>query len=111
MLKSRVVPVLVLLLLLSSGLPAVEFETLEDEVQTKQVPANLQNYNLYLDEAGDSGGDGAITTTEPDGANKEASILSGVEFRSDDLIGDIMLYGEGSASEVKLFVYLKFKGQ
>ena len=111
MLKSRVVPVLVLLLLLSSGLPAVEFETLEDEVQTKHVPANLQNYNLYLDEAGDSGGDGAITTTEPDGANKEASILSGVEFRSDDLIGDIMLYGEGSASEVKLYVYLKFKGQ
>ena len=75
MLKSRVVPVLVLLLLLSSGLPAVEFENLEDEVQTKHVPANLQNYNLYLDEAGDSGGDGAITTTEPDGANKEASIM------------------------------------
>ena len=75
MLKSRVVPVLVLLLLLSSGLPAVEFETLEDEVQTKHVPANLQNYNLYLDEPGESGGDGAITTTEPEGANKEASIL------------------------------------
>ena len=76
-----------------------------------QVPANLQNYNLYLDEEGVSGGDGAITTIEPEGSNKIASILSGVEFRSDDLIGDLTLYGEGSASEVKLFVYLQFKGQ
>ena len=76
-----------------------------------QVPANLQNYNLYLDEEGVSGGDGAITTIEPEGSNKIASILSGVEFRSDDLIGDLTLFGEGSASEVKLFVYLQFKGQ
>jgi len=97
--------------MLSSGLPAVEFETLDEEPVSMQVPANLQNYNLYLDEEGVSGGDGAITTIEPEGSNKIASILSGVEFRSDDLIGDLTLYGEGSASEVKLFVYLQFKGQ
>jgi hypothetical protein len=111
MLKSRFVPALVLLLMLSSGLPAVEYEILEEEAISKEVPANLQNYNLYLDEEGESGGDGSITTIEPEGSPKEASILSGVEFRSDDLIGDIMIYGEGSATEVNLFVYLKFKGQ
>jgi hypothetical protein len=110
MLKSRFVPVLVLLLMLSSGLPVVEFETLAEESVSKEVPANLQNYNLYLDKEGDSGGDGAITTMEPDGSSEEASVLGGVEFRSDDLISDITIYGEGSASEVNLYIYLKFKG-
>ena len=111
MLKSRFVPVLVLFLMLSSGLPVVEFETLDDEPVSKEVPANLQNYNLYLDEVGESGGDGAISTMEPEGSHEEASILSGVEFRSDDLISDITIYGEGSATEVNLYIYLKFKGQ
>jgi uncharacterized membrane protein len=97
--------------MLSSGLPVVEFETLDEEPVSKKVPANLQNYNLYLDEEGESGGDGAISTMEPEGSHKEASILSGVEFRSNDLISDITIYGEGSATEVNLFIYLKFKGQ
>jgi hypothetical protein len=61
MLKSRFVPVLVLLLMLSSGLPVVEFETLAEESVSKEVPANLQNYNLYLDKEGDSGGDGRLS--------------------------------------------------
>ena len=71
-----------LLLLLSSGSPAVEFETLED-VQTKHVPAT-SNYNLYLDEVGDS-----VETAPSQPQNQKVqtrkSILSGVEFRSDDL--------------------------
>ena len=111
MLNSRVVPVLVLLLLLSSGLPVVEFETLEEEADVKQTPANLETYNLFLDEEGDSGGDGSITTMEPDGSHKEASILSGVDFRSDDLISDLTVYGQGSATEIHLYIYLQFKGQ
>ena len=111
MLKSRFVPVLVLLLMLSSGLPVVEFETLEQETVVKQVPANLETYNLYLDEEGDSGGDGEITTMEPEGAHKEANILSGVEFRSPDMISDLTIYGQGSATEVHLYIYLQFKGQ
>ena len=111
MLNSRVVPVLVLLLLLSSCLPVVEFENLAEEVEKKQTPANLETYNLYLDEEGESGGDGAITTMEPEGAHKEASILSGVEFRSDDLISDLTVYGQGSATEIHLYIYLQFKGQ
>jgi len=97
--------------MLSSGLPVVEFETLEQETVVKQVPANLETYNLYLDEEGDSGGDGEITTMEPEGAHKEANILSGVEFRSPDMISDLTIYGQGSATEVHLYIYLQFKGQ
>ena len=55
-------------------------ETLDDE-PVKQIPPNLETYNLYLGESSDSGGDGSITTMEPDGNQEEASILSGVEFR------------------------------
>ena len=97
--------------MLSSGLPVVEFETLEEETVVKQVPANLETYNLYLDEEGDSGGDGEITTMEPEGAHKEANILSGVEFRSPDMISDLTIYGQGSATEVHLYIYLQFTGQ
>ena len=97
--------------MLSSGLPVVEFETLEPETVVKQVPANLETYNLYLDEEGDSGGDGEITTMEPEGAHKEANILSGVEFRSPDMISDLTIYGQGSATEVHLYIYLQFTGQ
>ena len=111
MLKSRVVPVVVLLMLLASALPAAEFEVLEEVEEVKQTPANLETYNLYLGEEGDSGGDGSVTTEEPDGSHKEANILSGVDFRSDDLISDLTVYGQGSATEVHLYVYLQFKGQ
>ena len=111
MLNSRVVPVVVLLLLLSSGVPKMEFENLGDEPTVKQIPPNLETYNLYLGEASDSGGDGSITTMEPDGNQEEASILSGVEFRSADLISDLTVYGQGSAMEIHLYIYLQFKGQ
>lgn len=97
--------------MLSSGLPVVEFETLEQETVVKQIPANLETYNLFLDEEGESGGDGEITTMEPEGAHKEANILSGVEFRSPDMISDLTIYGQGSATEVHMYIYLQFKGQ
>ena len=96
--------------MLSSGLPLVEYETLSDEPVVKEVPANLETYNLFLDEEGDSGGDGAIVTIEPEGAHKEGDILSGVEFRSEDLISDLKVYGQGSATEIHLYIYLQFKG-
>ncbi len=60
--------------MLSSGLPVVEYDTLEEEPVSKQVPANLQSYNLYLDEEGESGGDGAITTMEPAGAQTKRPV-------------------------------------
>ena len=110
-LKTRLVPVVVLLMLLTSTLPAVDFEVLEEAPVIKQTPANLETYNLYLGEEGESGGDGSITTAEPEGNHKEANILSGVDFRSDDLISDLTVYGQGSATEIHLYIYLQFKGQ
>ena len=85
--------------------------TLEEEQKNDYVPANLEGYDLYLAEAGDSGGEGSISTMEPDGAHEEASVLSGVEFRSMDLISDLDIYGEGSNDLVRLSIYLQFKGQ
>ena len=78
MLKTRLVPVVVLLMLLTSTLPAVDFEVLEEAPEIKQTPANLETYNLYLAEESGTGGDGSITTIEPEGSQSEASALSGV---------------------------------
>ena len=110
MLNSRVVPVVVMLLLLSSAVPSFEVEKLEDAPTVKQIPANLETYNLFLGEASDSGGDGSITTMEPSGGQDTASILSGVDFRSVDLISDLTIYGQGSATEIHLYIYLQFRG-
>ena len=111
MLRTRLVPVLVLMLLLSSSIPFMGNSTLEEEQKNDYVPANLEGYDLYLAEAGDSGGEGSISTMEPDGAHEEESVLSGVEFRSEDLISDLDIYGEGSNDLVRLSIYLQFKGQ
>ncbi len=102
---------LVMLLMLSAMVPTNEMSSLPEEVVEMHVPANLETYKLYLDEPSNSGGDGALTTIEPDGAHKEASVLGGVEFRSEDLISDLTIYGEGSATKVHFYVYLQFKGQ
>ena len=111
MLNSRVVPAVVILLLLSSCVPKMEVESLEESPTVKQIPANLETYNLFLGEASDSGGDGSITTMEPEGNQEESSILSGVDFRSVDLISDLTVYGQGSATEIHLYIYLQFRGQ
>jgi len=111
MLNSRIAPLIVLLLLMSIVTPTVSVSPLEETKNKSQVPANLQSYNLFLDEPGDSGGDGMITTIEPEGSHEEASILSGVEFRSDDLISDLQIFGQGSSDQVQLYVYLQFLGQ
>lgn len=110
MLRIRLVPILVLLLLMSPALPLADFSQLSEEATVLQVPANLEGYDLYLDEPGDSGGEGAITTMEPAGAHKEASVLSGVEFRSTDMISDLTVFGEGSNSLIRLSIYMQFKG-
>ena len=111
MLKTRLVPVVVLLMLLTSTLPAVDFEVLEEAPEIKQTPANLETYNLYLAEESGTGGDGSITTIEPEGSQSEASALSGVDFHSDDLISDLTVYGQGSANQIQLYIYLQFRGQ
>ncbi len=111
MLRTRLIPVFVLMLLLTSTWPLANESVELSNESINKVPANLEGYDLYLDESGSSGGDGAITTIEPSGQHKESSVLSGVEFRSMDLISDLTIYGEGSASKIRFSVYLQFKGQ
>ena len=48
MLKSRVVPVVVLLMLLASTLPAVDFEVMEEIPEVKQTPANLELSLIHI---------------------------------------------------------------
>ncbi len=75
--------------------------------------AGLENYRLYLDaENSSAGGDGHITTIEPSGSQEELSALSGIEFRSSEMISDLTLYGEGSDNDqIQLTIYMRFRGQ
>ena len=87
--------------------------TLEDETSVSQVPSNLENYRLYLGEENSTmGGDGSITTEEPDGSGQqEISALGGVDFNSVEMISDLQIYGQGSdGDEIQLSIYLKFTG-
>ena len=70
-----------------------------------------QSYDLYLDEMdSESGGDGSITTLEPTGAHQEQSALGGVEFRSAEMISDLLVYGRDNTDKVTLTLFLQFKG-
>ena len=75
--------------------------------------AGLENYRLYLDaENSSAGGDGHITTIEPLEVEEELSALSGIEFRSSEMISDLTLYGEGSDNDqIQLTIYMRFRGQ
>ena len=87
--------------------------TLDDETSVSQVPSNLENYRLYLGEENSTmGGDGSITTEEPDGSGQqEISALGGVDFNSVEMISDLQIYGQGSdGDEIQLSIYLKFTG-
>ena len=87
--------------------------SLEDETSVSQVPSNLENYRLYLGEENSTmGGDGSITTEEPDGSGQqEISAVGGVDFNSVEMISDLQIYGQGSdGDEIQLSIYLKFTG-
>ena len=88
-------------------------EVLDAPVEPAPAVAGLENYRLYLDaENNSAGGDGHISTLEPDGSQEELSVLGGIEFRSSELISDLTIYGEGSNNDqVQLTVYMRFRGQ
>ena len=87
-------------------------EVLDAPVEAAPAVAGLENYRLYLDaENNSAGGDGHISTLEPDGGQEELSVLGGIEFRSSELISDLTIYGEGSNNdEIQLTVYMRFRG-
>lgn len=96
-----------------SALPTHDVvEVLDAPIEPAPAVAGLENYRLYLDaENNSAGGDGHISTLEPDGSQEELSVLGGIEFRSSELISDLTIYGEGSNNdEVQLTVYMRFRG-
>ena len=65
---------------------------------------SCQSYDLYLDEMNsENGGEGSITTLEPSGAHQEESAFGGVEFRSAEMISDLLIYGRDNTDKVTLF--------
>ena len=73
--------------------------------------AGEQEYELYLDEPNSqNGGDGAITTIEPDGTQFEGSAIEGLEFRSSEMIGNLFVNGSGSQNTARFVVYMQFRG-
>ena len=120
--NGRFLAVLLVLLMLGGVAPlngTVDQEYREAEVLVEQtVPMNsasscttCQSYNLYLDEStSETGGEGSITTLEPTGAHQEASAFGGVEFRSAEMISDLLVYGRDNTDKVTLTLFLQFTG-
>jgi len=120
--NGRFLAVLLVLIMLGGVAPlqtsvnveSVEAETLEEptvQMNSASSCSTCQSYNLYLDEANsESGGEGSITTLEPTGAHQEASAFGGVEFRSAEMISDLLVYGRDNTDKVTLTLFLQFRG-
>ena len=95
--------------LISSGGPA-QHAVLSDANIFSSSSSN-ESYDLFIDSStSQSGGDGSISTAEPDGSSEELSVLSTVEFYTNEMISDIRFYGEGANNYIELSIYLKFTG-
>ena len=119
---NRLLPVILVVLLVGSILPmtapsspssTVE-QVLENETTVLSSGSDCstcQSYDLYLDEmTSEAGGDGSITTEEPSGSHQEMSALGGIQFRSNEMISDLLVYGRDNTDKVTLTLYLKFTG-
>lgn len=106
---------LLVTLMLVSSLPLSNSIALEDVPSPIHVGENdMVDYNLYVTSPNSSaGGDGFITTERPDtGGQEDASVLGGIEFRSGEMISDMLVKGKGtSGNEIWLYYYLQFVGQ
>ena len=95
--------------LISSGIP-IQQDVLGDS-QVFSSSSSNESYDLFIDSStSESGGDGSISTAEPDGSSEELSVLSTVEFYTNEMISDIRFYGEGANNYIELSIYLKFTG-
>ena len=97
-----------LISLLLMGMPLQNTEqSLFSETETvSSVGGNLEDYELFLDSVE---GDDTITTIQPEGSQKEASLLeNGIRFESEEMISDLTVEGK-SNNEVKVIVYLKWR--
>ncbi len=95
--------------LISSGIPTQQAVLGDSQVFSSS--SSNESYDLFIDSStSESGGDGSISTAEPDGSSEELSVLSTVEFYTNEMISDIRFYGEGANNYIELSIYLKFTG-
>ena len=112
----RLIPLLIIVLFLGSVVPLggvnnSVIKSLDDSSNIFKSGSSNESYDLFIGAAtSESGGDGSISTMEPDGSSQEESILSTLEFYTNEMISDIQIYGEGSTPTIEISVYLKFEG-
>ena len=112
----RLIPLLIIVLFLGSVMPLGGVnnnytKSLEDSSNIFKSGSSNESYDLFIGTAtSESGGDGSISTMEPDGSSQEESIMSTLEFYTNEMISDIQIYGEGSTPTIEISVYLKFEG-
>ena len=95
--------------LISSGGPTQQAVLGDSQIFSSS--SSNESYDLFIDSStSESGGDGSISTAEPDGSSEELSVLSTVEFYTNEMISDIRFYGEGANNYIELSIYLKFTG-
>ena len=86
-------------------------QVLADEPTVAPVSVPEQTYELYLDApTSETGGQGSITTIEPNGGQEEGSAVSGLEFRSAEMISDLYINGSGASNTARLSAYIQFRG-
>ncbi|MDA8777600.1 hypothetical protein N9M84_00415 [Candidatus Poseidoniales archaeon] len=97
---------LISLLLMGMPLQNIEPSSFSETETVSSVGGNLEDYELFLDSVE---GNDAITTIQPEGSQKEASLLeNGIRFESKEMISDLIVEGK-SNNEVKVVVYLKWR--
>lgn len=115
-LPSRLIPVWIVILFLGSMMPMDDFNldsriSLDEPNNIFQAGSSNESYDLYIGTSTtESGGDGSISTMEPDGSSEEETTLSTLQFYTNEMISDIQIYGEGSTPTIEVSVYLKFEG-
>lgn len=101
--------------LLGSTVPATPLDPSDSVLQDTTVVAPVsipeQTYELYLDApTSETGGQGSITTIEPNGGQEEGSAIDGLEFRSEEMISDLYINGSGASNTARLSLYIQFRG-
>lgn len=104
--------ILSLLSLMVPPSEAIEEAIVLGETTTVEYVSTVeQTYDLYLDAPNSEfGGQGSITTIEPNGGQEEGSAIDGLEFRSTEMISDLYINGTGSSNTARLSVYYQFSG-
>tara|TARA_B100000900_G_scaffold68097_1_gene53403 strand:- start:8139 stop:11063 length:2925 start_codon:yes stop_codon:yes gene_type:complete len=112
----RLISSAIVLLILTSIAPLISSggttqQAVLGDSQVFSSSSSNASYNLFIGSpTSESGGDGSISTAEPDGSSEELSVLSTVEFYTNEMISDIRFYGEGANNYIELSIYLKFTG-